>query len=108
MLGAWRRESAAAVLLSVGGLLLGCSGSGDTTDPVSLSPTQLFWAVQLDKHAVNLALTPPRLTATVRAHDAHSQCGGEPLTGSDRSGPLQLSRFQRDGGFDRATVRLIT
>ena len=75
----WQHESAAAVLLSVGGLLLGCSGSGDTTDPVSLSPTQAFWAVQLDKHAVNLALTPPYDTVRLTAHILNA--AGSPLAG---------------------------
>ena len=76
----WRRCGAAVLLLSgVGGVLLGCSGSGDTTDPVSLTPAQAFWAIRLDKHAVNLALTPPY--DTVRLNPQILNAVGSPLTG---------------------------
>ena len=60
-------------------MLLGCSGSGDTTDPISLSPTQLFWAIRLDKHAVNMALIPPY--DTVRLNPQILNAVGNPLTG---------------------------
>ena len=52
----------------LGGVLLGCSG--DTTGPAPTSPATLFWTVQLNEHAINLAVTPPfdtiRLVATAR------------------------------------------
>ena len=67
------------VLCGVSGLFLGCSGSGDTTDPVSLSPAQAFWAVRLDKHAVNLALTPSYDTVRLTPHMLNAV--GSPLAG---------------------------
>ena len=67
------------MLSGVSGVLLGCSGSGDTTDLVSLSPTQAFWAIRLDKHAVNLALTPPYDTVRLIPHILNAM--GTPLPG---------------------------
>lgn len=48
-------------LSSVCGVLLGAQPgcSGDTTNPVSLPASQTFWALQLNQHAINLALTAP-------------------------------------------------
>jgi len=54
----------------LGGGLLGCSGdtTGYATNPHPLPPTQVFWALQLNQHAINMALVAPsdtiRLTAT--------------------------------------------
>src|ERR1700679_470122 len=54
-----RRRSVILRRLLVGHVLgwgvLSCSG--DTTGPAALSPNQAFWALQLNQHAVNLALT---------------------------------------------------
>jgi hypothetical protein len=49
--GALRR---AGVVLS-GGVVLSCSG--DTTAPVTRSPAQTYWALQLNQYALNLDLT---------------------------------------------------
>ena len=54
------------ILSGLGGSLIGCSG--DTVAPPGIQNRQSFWAVQLNWHAVNLALIQPydtvRLTAT--------------------------------------------
>ncbi|HXC24487.1 MAG TPA: hypothetical protein VNU46_01130 [Gemmatimonadaceae bacterium] len=44
---------------------LGCSG--DTTGPPPVPVVQAYWALQLNQHAVNLALTPPYDTVQLTA-----------------------------------------
>ena len=70
---------AVLMLSGVGSILLGRSGSGDTTDPVPLSPAQTFLSVRLDQHAVNLALTPPY--DTVRLNPQLLNAAGSSLVG---------------------------
>ena len=57
--------------------VLGCSG-GDTTGPVSLTSTQLYWALRLNVHAVNLALSAD---STVQLRVAPVNAAGDTVRG---------------------------
>jgi hypothetical protein len=50
-------------VIGVLGVTISCSGSGDVAGPKLLTPSQTFWAIQLNQHALNLALTHPYDTA---------------------------------------------
>jgi hypothetical protein len=58
------------------GSVLACGG--DTTAP-ALTPAQAYWALQLDQHAVTLALTAPYDTIQLTAVPLNAL--GQPLTG---------------------------
>lgn len=67
------------LLSALGSGALGCSG--DTLNGLSsrFSPTQTYWALQLNQHAVILALTPPYDTVQLTAVPVNS--AGVPLVG---------------------------
>ena len=55
--------------------------SGDTTGPALQSPNELYWALRLNQHAINLALTAPydtaQLSATAFTETGHPFVGGD-------------------------------
>jgi hypothetical protein len=55
--------------------LIGCGS--DTTGPTPLSAHTLYWALQLNYHAVNLSVTPP--TNTVQLHAIPFNAAGDSL-----------------------------
>lgn len=65
-------------LVGVWGVLASCSG--DTTNPVSVPAQQAYWALQLDQHALALALTPPYDTVHLSALALSAV--GTPLAGA--------------------------
>jgi len=84
---------------ALSGLLLGCT-SGDVAAPKPApDPSQLFWALTLDHHAVNLSTTAPydtlQLTATPRTvtGDTLPDNGTVVYTSSD----LSTVRVSQDG-----------
>lgn len=63
-----------------GGALLGCSG--DTTGTTApLPPAQTYWSLQLNYHAINLAVAPPYNTVQLSATPLNAI--GAPLVGID-------------------------
>lgn len=63
--------------LCIGGVI---ACSGDTTGPASsLTASQAYWALQLNQHAVTLALAPPM--NTIQLHATPLNAAGTPLTG---------------------------
>jgi hypothetical protein len=66
-------------LSGVWGALLACSG--DTTTPVSGPAKQVYWALQMNYHAINLSVTAPDNTVQLSATALTAT--GAPLTGID-------------------------
>lgn len=102
------------VVSTVGGLALGCSG--DTTGPTPLSPTQTYWVLRLNYHAVNMATVAPyntvQLTATPlnTVGDSLPGLGSATYTAADSSvtvSPTGLvtARYTTPGTFVVATLQ---
>ena len=77
----WRKASLATGVIfgSVVSGLLGCGGS-DAVGPALVNSTQLYWALQLNYHAVNMATVAPY--NTVHLHAIPLTVDGTPLPGA--------------------------
>ena len=97
------------------GVAFGCSG--DTTGPAALGTAKAYWALRLNYHAVNLALTAPNNTVQLSAvpvnpaGDSLSGVGSVTYTTGDsnvvvtQSG-LVTARFTTSRTFVIATLRV--